>query len=107
MDIKCKLIKELDNGSAIVSIEMDEEAKDWLIGEGFITVLKESLKNSKTYISEDDVKRLTAKKKPMTTKKVSKTKPKGKAPKIQPAPTKGKFSKTQITNAVKKARSGK
>lgn len=62
MDIKCKLIKELDNGSAIVSIEMDEEAKDWLIGEGFITVLKESLKNSKTYISADDVKRITAKK---------------------------------------------
>ena len=62
MDIKCKLIKELDNGSAIVSIEMDEEAKDWLIGEGFITVLKESLKNSKTYISSDDVKRITAKK---------------------------------------------
>ena len=64
MDIKCKLIKELDNGSAIVSIEMDEEAKDWLIGEGFITVLKESLKNSKTYISEADVKRITAKKAP-------------------------------------------
>lgn len=62
MDIKCKLIKELDNGSAIVSIEMDEEAKDWLIGEGFITVLKESLKNSKTYISSDDIKRITAKK---------------------------------------------
>lgn len=62
MDIKCKLIKELDNGSAIVSIELDEEAKDWLIGEGFITVLKESLKNSKTYISADDVKRITAKK---------------------------------------------
>lgn len=62
MDIKCKLIKELDNGSAIVSIEMDEEAKDWLIGEGFITVLKESLKNSKTYISAEDVKRITAKK---------------------------------------------
>lgn len=62
MDIKCKLIKELPTGGAIVSIEMDEEAKDWLIGEGFITVLKESLKNSKTYISADDVKRITAKK---------------------------------------------
>lgn len=73
MDIKCKLIKELDNGSAIVSIEMDEEAKDWLIGEGFITVLKESLKNSKTYISNDDVKRITTKK---TVPKKSKTLPK-------------------------------
>ena len=62
MDIKCKLIKELDDGGAIVSIDMDEEAKDWLIGEGFISVLKESLKNSKTYISEADVKRITSKK---------------------------------------------
>lgn len=62
MEIKCKLIKELANGGAIVSIEMDEEAKDWLIGEGFTVVLKESLKNSKTYISSDDVKRITAKK---------------------------------------------
>lgn len=71
MDIKCKLIKELDNGSAIVSIEMDEEAKDWLIGEGFITVLKEALKNSKTRVTPEMLK------KPMATKKVSKTKPKG------------------------------
>lgn len=62
MEIKCKLIKELDNGGAIVSIEMDEEAKDWLIGEGFTVVLQESLKNSKTYISDEDVKRITSKK---------------------------------------------
>jgi len=77
MDIKCKLIKELDNGSAIVSMELDEDAKDWLIGEGFIKVLKESLKNSKTYISADDVKRITAKKTtpkkhPITSKKSKK-----------------------------------
>jgi hypothetical protein len=62
MNIKCKLLKELDNGGAIVSMELDEDAKDWLIGEGFIKVLQESLKNSKTYISADDVKRITAKK---------------------------------------------
>jgi hypothetical protein len=62
VEIKCKLIKELDNGSAIVSIEMDEEAKDWLIGEGFTVVLQESLKNSKTYISPADVKKAVAKK---------------------------------------------
>ena len=74
MELKCKLIKELPDGGAIVSIEMDEEAKDWLIGEGFIAVLKESLKNSKTYISEADVKRITAKKsvpKKRTTKRTT------------------------------------
>ena len=73
MDIKCKLIKELPDGGAIVSIDMDQEAKDWLISEGFIAVLKESLKNSKTYISEADVKRIVAKK---TTPKVGKIVPK-------------------------------
>jgi hypothetical protein len=57
MEIKCKLIKELDNGSAIISIEMDEEAKDWLIGEGFTTVLKEALKMSKTYVSPETLKK--------------------------------------------------
>ena len=53
MQIKCKLIKELDDGSAIISMEMDEEAKDWLLGEGFIAVLKEALKMSKTYVSPE------------------------------------------------------
>ena len=62
MDIKCKLIKELPDGGAIVSIDMDQEAKDWLISEGFIAVLKESLKNSKTYISPANVKRIVAEK---------------------------------------------
>jgi F0F1-type ATP synthase epsilon subunit len=65
MDIKCKLIKELDDGSAIVTIEMDEEAKEWLIGEGFITVLQEAIKISKTYISDADLKKHTAKKTPV------------------------------------------
>lgn len=62
MELKCKLIKELPTGGAIVSLEMDEECKDWLIGEGFTVVLQESLKNSKTYISPADVKKATAKK---------------------------------------------
>ena len=46
MKISCKLIKELDDGSAIVSMEMDVEAKDWLIGEGFIAVLQEAINMS-------------------------------------------------------------
>jgi hypothetical protein len=53
MKISCKLIKELDDGSAIVSIEVDEEAKDWLIGEGFTVIMKEALKMSKTYVSPE------------------------------------------------------
>lgn len=68
MELKCKLIKELPTGGAIVSLEMDEECKDWLIGEGFTVVLQEALKNSKTYISKADVKKATAKKTPATKK---------------------------------------
>jgi len=71
MKIQCKLIKELADGGAIVSIELDEEAKDWLIGEGFITVLKESIKNSKTRVTPEMLN------KPKATKKVAKKKPMG------------------------------
>lgn len=74
MELKCKLIKELPTGGAIVSLEMDEECKDWLLGEGFTVVLQESLKNSKTYISPADVKKATAKKKVPTKKVIRKKK---------------------------------
>ena len=67
MDIKCKLIKELEDGSAIVSLELDEEAKDWLIGEGFTVVLKEAIAISKTYL-----KKLPSDKKPKVGKIVPK-----------------------------------
>jgi hypothetical protein len=56
MDIKSKLIKELPDGSAIVSLEMDEEAKDWLIGEGFVAVLKEAITHSKSLVTPQMLK---------------------------------------------------
>ena len=56
MDIKCKLIKELPDGSAIVSLDMDEEAKDFFLGEGFVSVLKQSLEYSKTYVKPEMLK---------------------------------------------------
>lgn len=70
MKISCKLIKELDDGSAIVSMEMDVEAKDWLIGEGFIAVLQEAIKMSKTYVSPEMLKK--AKKAPKKTTRKTK-----------------------------------
>ena len=70
MKISCKLIKELDDGSAIVSMEMDVEAKDWLIGEGFIAVLQEVIKMSKTYVSPEMLKK--AKKAPKKTTRKTK-----------------------------------
>tara|TARA_R110000868_G_scaffold301295_1_gene561751 strand:- start:2082 stop:2285 length:204 start_codon:yes stop_codon:yes gene_type:complete len=61
MDIKCKMIKELSDGSAIVSIELDEEAKDFLIGEGFLTVVTRALETSESYIKSEEVKKHTPK----------------------------------------------
>ena len=65
MDIKAKLLKELPDGSAIVTLEMDEEAKDWLIGEGFIAVLKEAIALSKSNVTPQMLKvaKMKAKKK--------------------------------------------
>lgn len=65
MKIECKLLKELPDGSAIVTLEMDEEAKDWLIGEGFIAVLKEAIALSKTNVTPQMLKaaKMKAKKK--------------------------------------------
>jgi hypothetical protein len=56
MDIKCKLIKELPDGSAIITMDMDEEAKDWLIGEGFVAVLKEAITHSKSLVTPEMLK---------------------------------------------------
>jgi hypothetical protein len=56
MKIQSKLIKELPDGSAIVSLDMDEEAKDWLLGEGFIFVLKEAIALSKTRVKPEMLK---------------------------------------------------
>ena len=50
MDIQVKMIKELEDGSAICTLEMDEETKEFLIGEGFLTIMKRSLASSESYI---------------------------------------------------------
>ena len=71
MKIQSKLIKELPDGSAIVTLDMDEEAKDWLLGEGFIAVLKEAIALSKTRVTPEMLKKHTQK-----TPKKGKTLPK-------------------------------
>lgn len=65
MDLKVKLLKELPDGSAIVSLDMDEEAKDFFLGEGFVSVLKQSLEYSKTHVKPEMLKvtKIKAKKK--------------------------------------------
>lgn len=53
MQIKVEKMKELDDGSAIVWLEMTPEAKEFFIGEGFLAVLKRSLKTSESYVKEE------------------------------------------------------
>lgn len=69
MEIKCKMIKELHDGSAIVTIDLDEDAKEFLIGEGFLVVIKRSLELSESYISPADQKKLGVKPKAKAKKK--------------------------------------
>lgn len=63
------MIKELPDGSAIVTIDLDEDAKEFLIGEGFLTVVKRSLTSSESYISPADQKKLEVKPKTKAKKK--------------------------------------
>jgi hypothetical protein len=52
MEISVLKMHELEDGSAIVELDLDEEAKEWLIGEGFLSVLKRSLKVSKSVVKK-------------------------------------------------------
>jgi hypothetical protein len=50
MDITVKVIKELEDGGAICTLDMDKEAVQYLIGEGFLAVLKRALDSSESHI---------------------------------------------------------
>ena len=50
MDITVKVIKELDDGGAICTLDMDKEAVQYLIGEGFLAVLRRALDSSESHI---------------------------------------------------------
>ena len=53
MDIQVKVIRELEDGGAICILDMDEQAKEYLIGEGFLTVLKRALETSESYVKPE------------------------------------------------------
>ena len=65
MEIKVEKMKEMEDGSAIVWLELDLEAKDFFIGEGFLSVLKRSIGDSDSYVNQkeiEDVERTLKKK---------------------------------------------
>jgi hypothetical protein len=63
MEIKIQKLIEQDDGSAIVLLDMDNDAKEFFIGEGFLAVLKRSLYTSESYISPELVAKAKKKKK--------------------------------------------
>jgi len=48
--ITVEYFKELPDGSAIVTIEMDNSTKEFLIGEGFLAVVERSMLNSRSIV---------------------------------------------------------
>jgi len=48
-----KLVKELPDGSAIVTIDMNEETKEYLIGEGFLATIKRAVDTSESKVPDD------------------------------------------------------
>ena len=53
MDIQVKMIKELEDGGAICTLDMDNEAKEYLLGEGFLTILKRAIASSESHIKPE------------------------------------------------------
>jgi hypothetical protein len=53
MDIQVKMIKELEDGGAVCTLDMDEEAKEYLIGEGFLAVIRRALNSSESYVKPE------------------------------------------------------
>jgi len=51
--ISVQYFKELPDGSAIVMFDMDEETKQFFIGEGILAVLKRSVASSESYIKPE------------------------------------------------------
>lgn len=53
MNITVEKLKELPDGSAICTLDMDKEAVQYLIGEGFLTVIRRALETSESAVKPD------------------------------------------------------
>jgi hypothetical protein len=53
MDISVEMIKELPDGSAICTLELDKEAVQFLIGEGFLTVMRRAIDSSESFVKPE------------------------------------------------------
>jgi hypothetical protein len=53
MNIEITVAKELEDGSAICELTLDNEAKEYFIGEGFLAVIKRALETSESYVKPE------------------------------------------------------
>jgi len=53
MDITVEMLKELPDGSALCVLELDKDAVQYLIGEGFLTVSRRALNSSESYVKPE------------------------------------------------------
>lgn len=53
MDFSVKMIRELEDGGAICILDMDADAKEYLIGEGFLTIMRRALDSSESYVKPE------------------------------------------------------
>ena len=50
MNVTVEMLKELPDGSAICTLDLDKEAVQFLIGEGFLTIIKRAIDSSESYV---------------------------------------------------------
>jgi hypothetical protein len=53
MDITVEMLKELPDGSALCTLELDKDAVQFLIGEGFLTIMRRALDSSESYVKPE------------------------------------------------------
>jgi hypothetical protein len=53
MDITVEMLKELPDGSALCVLELDKDAVQFLIGEGFLTIMRRALDSSESYVKPE------------------------------------------------------
>jgi hypothetical protein len=58
MKMELKHMKEMDDGSAICELELDDDAKRYLIEKGFIELLQTALDKDPAWWTEADEKRM-------------------------------------------------
>ena len=53
MNVTVEMLRELPDGSALCTLELDKEAVQFLIGEGFLTIMRRALDSSESHVKPE------------------------------------------------------